>query len=73
MGGHSTDAPVIRVSTGQPASSPTPPPEDPPQSQQFAGLLFLGGLGSMMLGCVYALFRTLKKKRRSGRDRPKAR
>ncbi len=45
----------------------TPPPEEPPESAAFAGLLFLGGLGSMILGCVYVLFRQIKKKKRSGR------
>ena len=36
----------------------------------YGGLLFLGGLGSMLLGFVYALFRWFKKKKRPDKDRP---
>ena len=63
------DPPAIRVSTFAPKSSPTPtpPPEEPPA--QFAGYLFLGGLGSMILGCVYVLFRAFKRKKRPKTDR----
>ena len=41
-----------------------------PEVTAYAGLLFLGGLGSMLMGGVYVLFRQFKKKRRSQKDRP---
>ena len=31
----------------------------------YAGFLFLGGLGSMLLGLLYALFRLLRRKKRT--------
>lgn len=43
--------------------SPTPPAEEKDPAA-YGGLLFLGGLGSMLLGGVYTLFRTVKKRRR---------
>ena len=55
-----------------PPPSDTPPPtptHDGPSASAYGGLLFLGGLGSMLLGCVYMLFRALKKKKRPKTDR----
>lgn len=58
------------------------PPESPPQETPepleteadmdliaYVGLLILGSLGAILVGCIYVLFRVLKKKRRSRRDR----
>jgi hypothetical protein len=44
--------------------SSTPPPEKP-AVLELSGLLFLGGIGSMALGCIYGLIHAVKKKKRS--------
>lgn len=52
---------------GVPAShSDTPrstPGADAPKVTAMAGLLFLGGFGSMLLGCVYVLIRAIQRKK----------
>ncbi len=46
------------------------PPEEKEPPAQLAGLLFLGGMGSMILGCFYVLFRQLRRMpRRRGQSR----
>ncbi len=49
----------------QSSPTPTPPPEDRGEVSDHAALLFLGGLGSMLLGLLYALFRLLHRKKRA--------
>lgn len=45
------------------ASSPAPEEGQERDIAPFAGLLFLGGMGSMVLGCGYVLFRQIVKKK----------
>ncbi len=45
--------------------TPTPPPEERTEVSNYAGFLFLGGLGSILLGLLYALFRLLHRKKRA--------
>ena len=45
--------------------TPTPPPEERAEVSNYAGFLFLGGLGSILLGLLYALFRLLHRKKRA--------
>ena len=72
------EAPQIEVQvlasfTPEPTASPaaTEAPSPAPEEGQerdiapFAGLLFLGGMGSMVLGCGYVLFRQIVKKKQS--------
>ena len=45
-------------------------PEEKEPPAPLAGLLFLGGTGSMILGCFYVLFRQLRRMpRRRGQSR----
>ena len=58
-----TSAPVENTPT------PTPPPKDPGEVSANVGLLFLGGLSTILLGWMYALFRLLRRKKRKGTRR----
>ena len=49
----------------QSSPTPTPPPKERAEASNYAGFLFLGGLGSMLLGLLYALFRLLRRKKRT--------
>ena len=49
----------------QSSPTPTPPPEERAEVSNYAGFLFLGGLGSILLGLLYALFRLLRRKKRT--------
>lgn len=51
--------------SAQCSPTPTPPPEERAEVSNYAGFLFLGGLGSMLLGLLYALFRLLRRKKRT--------
>ena len=60
------EAPAHQLNDTAPAGE-TPPPTPPPKAPEttaYAGLLFLGWLGSMLLGCVYVLFRVIRKRRK---------
>ena len=64
-------APLEPVRTPVPIrdTPPPTPPREEPEITDLGGLLFLGGLGSMLLGCVYALFRAVRKKKRPRKGR----
>ena len=55
-------APSAQAEADPPSSTPSP---EEPAALELSGLLFLGGIGSMALGCIYGLIHAVKKKKRS--------
>ena len=63
-------SPAPTLTAGPTPSAMAPKESEPPQTAgrgqvaAFAGLLFMGGTGALILGCTGALFRQIKRKKR---------